>query len=119
MKQECMYLCTIKVINYSSLKKRKEMKNLQPFADKSKAGRDVRNENIALLKGAGFIESGVYSCSGELRIDSLKTKTVLVFGMRSNIGGKRNKYFSLKKDYDSREDAIKDFNHLSKKLKQA
>ena len=85
------------------------------FNDNAKANTSARVRNIQILESNGFKESGAVSRSGEMYMVELKTKVQLVFGVRCNVAGKRNKYFSLKKDFTSAKEAIAFF----KKLKLA
>lgn len=87
------------------------------FSDNAKSNTDVRKENIEILKNNGFIEGGLSCRSGEMHTRELKTKVQLVFGMRCNIGGKRNKYFSLAKDFENKGFAERYFNNLKPYLK--
>lgn len=87
------------------------------FNDLSKANNEVRLFNIDLLKSNGFIEGGLKSTSGGMYIIELKTKSTIVFGMRCNVAGKRNKYFSLSKDFENKDIATRYFNNLKPSLK--
>jgi hypothetical protein len=84
------------------------------YYDGVKSNNPLRELNINLLKNCGFVESGQKSTSGIFRLVRLKTKYKLVFGTKSNVGGKGNtvKYFSLSKDYQSESESIKDFKYL-------
>jgi len=87
------------------------------FFDNSKANSIIRNINISVLKEHGFLEGGAYCTSGNLYISELRTMAKLVFGIRCNVSGKRQKYFSLAKNYKTKEDAIKDFKIIKLRLK--
>jgi len=83
------------------------------FSDNSLSTSDVRKHNIRLLETSGFNEGGLHCRSGEMLLVEKATKCQLVFGIRSNIAGKGgNKYFSLSKDFASKEDAIAEFKAL-------
>lgn len=76
------------------------------FSDHVLSNNPIRQENIETLEGAGFVHGGLFSRSGELHLVEKATKCQLVFGVRSNIAGKGgNKYFSLSKDFESKQDA--------------
>ena len=88
------------------------------FSDNSRANSEIRIYNVETLTKKGFEGSGVYSTSGTMQIVEHKNKTSIVFGVRSNIAGKgRTKYFTLKKDFASKEIAEKTFFILTKILK--
>jgi len=88
------------------------------FNDNAKANTEIRKSNIAVLKENNFIEGGLNSRSGELYLCEMKTKCILIFGTRCNVAGKRNKYFSLSKDFGSLKDAVDFFNVLRLSLTQ-
>ena len=75
------------------------------FFDNSTANDPIRQQNIETLKSAGFVESGSYSRSGVLICVQQATKVLVTFGKKANIAGKRNKYFSLAKSFDTVEQA--------------
>lgn len=83
------------------------------FSDNSLSNSDVRKHNIRLLETSGFNKGGLHCRSGEMLLVEKATKCQLVFGIRSNIAGKGgNKYFSLAKDFASKEEAISEFKAL-------
>lgn len=76
------------------------------FHDNSTSNSEIRQANIAMLNAAGFVAGGLFCRSGELLLVEKATKAQLVFGMRSNLAGKgRNKYFSMSKDFASKQEA--------------
>lgn len=76
------------------------------FHDNATSNSPIRSANIAALNASGFVAGGLFSRSGELLLVEKKTKIQLVFGMRSNISGKGTcKYFSLSRDFASKEEA--------------
>lgn len=80
------------------------------FSDKVQSSSDTRKHNVRLLETQGFVSGGLFCRSGELLLVEKATKFQLVFGVRSNISGKyANKYFSLSKDFGSKEAAIAEF----------
>lgn len=85
------------------------------YTDNKKANSVIRIKNIEVLKSKGFEESGIYSRSGVLEFRELETKSIVVFGVRSNISGKKaTKYFTLKKDYKDKDVAQKECFILAK-----
>lgn len=86
------------------------------FTDNARSNSETRQQNIALLNGAGFIAGGLPCRSGEMQIVEKATKAQLVFGIRSNIAGKgSNKYFSLSRDFSSTDEAKSFFKTLKLK----
>lgn len=76
------------------------------FSDNAISNSEIRRANITALNTAGFVSGGLPCRSGELCLVEKATKTQLVFGMRSNIAGKgSNKYFSMSKDFASKQEA--------------
>jgi len=76
------------------------------FSDRSTSNTEIRKKNIATLNKAGFVAGGLPCRSGELSLVEKATKDQLVFGTRSNISGKGgNKYFSMSKDFASKQEA--------------
>ena len=75
------------------------------FSDRATSNTAIRQQNIATLNAAGFVAGGLQCRSGELSMVEKTTKTQLVFGTRANIGGRRNKYFSMSKDFASKQEA--------------
>ncbi len=73
------------------------------FSDNALSNSATRKSNIEALEKSGFKEGGLKSRSGELELVEKATKCQLVFGIRSNINGK--KYFSMSKDYATKEAA--------------
>lgn len=73
------------------------------FSDNVFSNNPIRQENIKTLESAGFVHGGIFSRSGELHLVEKATKYQLVFGVRSNISGK--KYFSMAKDFASKQEA--------------
>lgn len=87
------------------------------FSDAVTVNNPIRKHNVEILAQEGFTQSGAYSCSGRLHLVELKTKVKLVFGLRSNIAGK--KFFSLSKDFTDAKTAKEYFRRLEPKLQKA
>jgi len=88
------------------------------FFDKLTSADIKRQYNIELLESLGFEECGAWSRSGHLRAEVMKNGTIkVVFGMRSAVGGKYPKYFSLVKKYDSFKEYKNEWKKIEKKMK--
>jgi len=84
------------------------------FSDNTTSTSTIRTENIAILIASGFKRGGLQCRSGELQLVEKTTKAQLVFGERSNIGGKGgNKYFSLSRDFSSADEAKRFFSTIT------
>lgn len=83
------------------------------FSDNSISTSDVRKHNIRLLETSGFNQGGLHCRSGEMLLVEKTTKCQLIFGVRSNIAGKGgNKYFSISKDFATKDEAMAEFKAL-------
>lgn len=95
------------------MKRESKNKDMVLFSDNSLSNSDVRKHNIRLLETSGFNEGGLRCRSGEMRLIEKATKSQLVFGVRSNISGKGGtKYWSLSKDFATKQEAIAEFKSL-------
>ena len=76
------------------------------FSDNARSNSETRTNNITALRNNGFREGCLPCRSGEMQLVEKATKVQLVFGLRSNISGKgHNKYFSLSRDFSSKDEA--------------
>jgi hypothetical protein len=86
------------------------------FCDNAKSNSEIRKANIKTLEGLGFLTCGKYSTSGAMRTGTWERKPAIFFGVRCNIAGKRSKYFTLVKDYNSETERNSAFVSLANTL---
>jgi len=101
-----LYLCKVKAARQCCNAGKSHTMNNVLFSDNTTSNTETRASNIAKLNAAGFVPGGLPCRSGDLSLVEKATKCQLVFGTRSNISGKGgNKYFSLSKDFTTKEEA--------------